>query len=843
VDVTKRRGKRRSKPKDRPSRKTESTRRRDSELELALQRAQRWIDRDRPKKAVDLLEPLLDSHPDDADLHALLGYAWTHLGDLWGALSEHETAWALSHNPSYLLPLAVLYLEADLSVHALRAFRQMIEQEASTPMMNEVRASVASLEQDLVASAHRLNIPIDDLEQGLYHMEEAHLAASKNDYKAAIAANRRAIKQLGDYPPPHNNLSQALFFDGQTREAVSEARRVLSNYPENLQALSNAIRFLTWMGRQDEARDLWSRLEHITPQSANDRLKKAEAAAVLAEHERVYQTLEPLDKSTAPEDILPDLMSRAQLFLAVAEANTGRQQSARRRLRALRQEAAPFAAEYLAALNEGRSGLGWADKFPYFHLAELLPYQQVEALIDLASREQEMPPGRFRRRMERFVESFPQIVQVGEKMIWEEQRPDAGIMMLRTIGTPEAYAALRRFGLSQAGGDKARLEALTALVEAGEIEPGESVRAWLDGEWREIELRVYEATDAEGRLSDYAPEVVDLLNRGAEASVRGDREQAEELFERVLELDRNVKEAYNNLGAIYAQRGEHEKAKKMFRQAIAIDPLYVFPRCNLAMYLLDDEKIEQAEEMVKPLSEAMELLPQEVAFYNFTWGRILTYQGEYDDARRAVKAALKIQPDYEPAQGLLEWIEELDEWDKTALRWRRSADSYWEQQRERDLAWRERLQESLTTSAPTLAEALPLYTKNALTGMAYELMPWGGWSSLRKAELIDEIIDALTDRENLERIVENLDKAERNALQMVLGHGGSMPWQAFDARHGNDLEESRYWKWHTPETTMGRLRLYGLLVEATVDDELRVAVPSDLREDLRRILGQSHPRR
>jgi hypothetical protein len=70
-----------------------------------------------------------------------------------------------------------------------------------------------------------------------------------------------------------------------------------------------------------------------------------------------------------------------------------------------------------------------------------------------------------------------------------------------------------------------------------------------------------------------------------------------------------------------------------------------------------------------------------------------------------------------------------------------------------------------------------------------------------------------------------------------------MPWQAFDARHGNDLEESRYWKWHTPETTMGRLRLYGLLVEATVDDELRVAVPSDLREDLRRILGQSHPRR
>lgn len=840
--MTKRRGKRRSKREDRPKRKAESTRRRDSELELALRRAERWIDRGRPEKAVDLLEPLLVAHPDDADLHALLGYAWSHLGDLWGALSEHETAWALSHNPGYLLPLAVLYLEADLSVHALRAFRQVIEQEVSTPMMNEVRATVASLEQDLAVGARRHNIPIDDLEQGHYHMEEAHRAASKSDYKAAIAANRRAIRQLGDYPPPHNNLSQALFLDGQTREAVNEARQVLSNYPENLQALSNAIRFLTWMGRQDEARDLWVRLDPITPQEANDRFKKAEAAAVLTEHERVYQILKPLDESTTAEDIPPDTMSRAQLFLAVAEANTGRRQSARRRLKALRQEAAPLATEYLAALNEGRSGLGWADEFPYFHVAELLPYQQIEALIDLTSQEDEMSPGRFRRRMERFVERFPQIVQVGEKMIWEEQQPEAGIMMLRTIGTPEAYAALRRFGLSQAGDDEARLEALTVLAEAGEIEPEESVRAWLDGEWREIELRVYEATDAEGRLSDYAPEVVDLLNLGAEASVRGDRAQAEELFERILELDPNVKEAYNNLGAIYAQRGEHERARDMFRQAIAIDPLYVFPRCNLAMYLLDDEEIEQAEEMLKPLSEATGLFPQEVAFYNFTRGRILALQGEYDHARRAAKAALRIQPDYEAAQGLLEWIEELDEWDRTALQWRRNAESYWEQQRQRDLAWRERLQASLTTPATTLSEALPLYTKNALTGMAYELMPWGGWSSLRKAELIDEIIDALTDRHNLERIVENLSEEEREALQTVLEHGEGMPWESFDARYGNDLEESRHWKWHTPQTTMGRLRLYGLLVEATVDDELRVAVPSDLREHLRRILGQNDPR-
>jgi len=839
--VTKRRGKRRSKRRESFGPSKESTRHRGSDLELKIQRAERWIDRGRPEKAVDLLEPLIISYPDEADLHALLGQAWAHLGDPWAALSELEAAWNLSHDPALLLPQAVLYLDTELPVHALRTFRQVIEQEASTPMMNEVRATVASQEEDLTRAARRLSIPVDRLERGLYHMEEARRLLGEDDYRAAIAANRRAIKLLGDYPPPHNNLSQALLFDGRIQEAVSEVRQVLSSYPKNVQALSNAIRYLTWMGREEEARDLWTRLDQITPEGPNDTLKKAEAAAVLAEDERVYQILKALYKSTAPEEIAPPTMRRGQRFLAIAEANTGRRQAARRRLRALRQEPEPFVAEYLAALDERRSGLGWADRFPYFHLAELIPYRQVETLIDLASQEDEMSPRRFRRRMERFVERFPQIIQVGERMIWEERQPDLGITMLMVIGTPEAYAALRRFALSKAGDDEDRLEALTALAEAGEIGPGESAHAWLDGEWREIELQMVEAVDQEKRLPDYSPQVVDLLNRGTRASSRGSTEQAEELFERILELDPNVKEAYNNLGAIYAQRGEHEKAKEVFQQAIAIDTLYVFPRCNLAAYLINDEEIEKAEEMLAPLSEAPVLFPQEAAFYNFSRGRLLAYQREYDDARRAVKTALKIDPDYELAQGLLEWIDELEEWDETAVQWRRNAEAYWERQRQRDLAWRERLQGSLSTSSPALAEALPLYTKEALTGMAREVIPWGGWSSFRKAELIDEIIDALTKPENLKRVVRSLGAKERGALRTVLDHSGSIPWEAFDTRYGNDLEESRYWNWHTPETTMGQLRFHGLLVETTVDEVLYVAVPVDLHENLRRILDQNSP--
>jgi len=70
----------------------------------------------------------------------------------------------------------------------------------------------------------------------------------------------------------------------------------------------------------------------------------------------------------------------------------------------------------------------------------------------------------------------------------------------------------------------------------------------------------------------------------------------------------------------------------------------------------------------------------------------------------------------------------------------------------------------------------------------------------------------------------------------VLEGGGTMAWGDFDARYDNDLEESPYWEWRTPETTMGRLRLRGLLVEAMVDGELLVVVPADLRAGLQEIL-------
>jgi Tfp pilus assembly protein PilF len=322
------------------------------------------------------------------------------------------------------------------------------------------------------------------------------------------------------------------------------------------------------------------------------------------------------------------------------------------------------------------------------------------------------------------------------------------------------------------------------------------------------------------------------MNRGLQSFQRDDHAEAERLFRRALDLDPDAKEACNNLGTIYARRDEHRQAREMFQAALEIDPLYVLPRCNLATYLLDDDDVEGAIAMLLPLADVTRFHPQEMAFYAYIQARISIHQEDYEAARNALEAALEAWPGYEMAEDLLERLQALSTI-RTGFR------SLFERQRKRDRAKRLRLQTKLSTLDPSLAEALPLYTKDVLTGMARVILPYGGWSGLRKGELLEKIVEELKHANIVERLVAQLSGTERAALYQVLASGGHMSWHGFDAQYGNDLEESQHWQYHKPKTTMGRLRLRGLLVETTVDDELMVAVPLDLRQVLRESLTEA----
>ncbi len=806
--------------KRRPSRQD---RKPSTELRKKLERADQLLKDGHVQAARTLLEPSLDAHPRVADLHYHIGYTRILTGDVWEGLNAYERAAELGRQDRYWLPLAALYLDLDMNVHALQAMRR-----APKSLNEDMRTVKAALEREVQELAQGMDLTTAQAERGLWHFEAGRRHLNAHDFATAIVANRKAIKLLGEWYPLYNNLALALFFDGQSQEAFATNQRVRSAAPDNVQALSDAVRFLTWTGQNQEAQAIGERLKDITPQDAKESLKLATAAAILEQDERVYQLLHNAPPPDVPTTDASTLYQNMQWLLAIAEANTGRP-TARDRLAALQDEVYR-AGPWIEALDAGKPGLGWCERFPYFHYSELIPRARLDEFFNLLAQRNETSPSSFGEQMSRFIERFPQMVRVVEKMMWEEGQVEGGLAVLEIIGTPAAYAALRRFGLSQAGKDKDRLDALLALAKAGQIDRDETLRVWQEGEWQELQIRGHEISDE--FESPYSPQVADLLNRALEQFHAGEEQQAEQLLERVLTLEPRAKEAYNNLASLYAHREQHERAREMYRKALEIDPLYALPRCNLAGYLLQKDDIEGAKAMLAPLSEVTRLYPQAAGFYYYMMARVLLQEHAYEKARKTLEASLAIDPDYAPAQELLMHIELAAQLGSGLP----GFSSFFEQQYERDRAWRERLQAKLSSASPTLAKALPLYTKDALTATARRVIWGGSWSALRKAELVERIVQTLQNPDGLEWVVTRLEDEDRAALQQVLSQGGTMPWQDFDAAYDNDLEESRHWEYHEPQTVMGRLRLRGLLVEATVDDELLIVMPVELRPLLRDIL-------
>lgn len=155
---------------------------------------------------------------------------------------------------------------------------------------------------------------------------------------------------------------------------------------------------------------------------------------------------------------------------------------------------------------------------------------------------------------------------------------------------------------------------------------------------------------------------------------------------------------------------------------------------------------------------------------------------------------------------------------------------------------RERQRAVLESRNPTLAECIAPYTKNALSGML-DALEIRGAKGLLKAAMAERIMQELRDLERLAVIVGRLTNREREALCFVLSPGGMVPSADFVHHYDHDLDESPYWGYpsHQPESTMGRLRVRGLLAEGIIEGQVLTVIPRELRGLLKKLLVQRIP--
>jgi Holliday junction resolvase len=149
------------------------------------------------------------------------------------------------------------------------------------------------------------------------------------------------------------------------------------------------------------------------------------------------------------------------------------------------------------------------------------------------------------------------------------------------------------------------------------------------------------------------PEI--LTNLALELSKKGNYPLAILYLEKAIEMNPNLKEAYNNLGRILNDLGRPDEALKYLNKALEIDPKYATALVNrgIALALLG-----RYSEALKDLDKAAALdSNNEKAWYNKALVHHILRQ--HNEAYRCILRALHINPNYEHAKRLKELLDKI----------------------------------------------------------------------------------------------------------------------------------------------------------------------------------------
>jgi tetratricopeptide (TPR) repeat protein len=112
----------------------------------------------------------------------------------------------------------------------------------------------------------------------------------------------------------------------------------------------------------------------------------------------------------------------------------------------------------------------------------------------------------------------------------------------------------------------------------------------------------------------------------------------------------NFATSYYGLGVYYTEKGDHDKAMKEYEKVLKLEPQMPGVHNNIGNIYYEKGNREGA---IKEYKEEIRLFPGHAkrAYYNL--GTIYLESGKYEEAKRYLSGALKIDPDYKEAKDAL----------------------------------------------------------------------------------------------------------------------------------------------------------------------------------------------
>jgi len=247
-----------------------------------------------------------------------------------------------------------------------------------------------------------------------------------------------------------------------------------------------------------------------------------------------------------------------------------------------------------------------------------------------------------------------------------------------------------------------------------------------------------------------------------------------------------------------------------------------------AIYLADFYREKKEFDRALNLYESMEKIVSDNPFFIYFFTLLLVEMGDVTRAKRYLKKLKNLKIQDQEFQEKLKYLDTVIYLKETLL-----AEGFFYYEKK----LREEIEEKTITLNPTVSRGLknmPVYWIDFISKY-YNLPP----ARYRK-DREQQIATFLTNRQNLQRVVNNLSEKEKELLKYLLNNGGFGKLAAVSRKFGSPKDDSFYWDEEEPTSTVGKLWTKALVFigRATVSGrkEKVAVIPVELRELLETML-------
>jgi Tfp pilus assembly protein PilF len=134
---------------------------------------------------------------------------------------------------------------------------------------------------------------------------------------------------------------------------------------------------------------------------------------------------------------------------------------------------------------------------------------------------------------------------------------------------------------------------------------------------------------------------IDLWREAYRHQMAGELDRAIEVYQESIRVFPTA-EAHTFLGWTYSFQGRLDEATAECHRAIEVDPEFGNPYNDIGVYLMQQDKLDEAIPWLERAKHAKRYEPRQFPFMNL--GRIFLKQGKWREALREFEAAVRIAP-------------------------------------------------------------------------------------------------------------------------------------------------------------------------------------------------------